>query len=49
MALKLEQAQLLLYRAATNLDGGLPSSHETTLAKLACNLAGFEVAMSLSR
>ena len=44
MALKLEGAQLLLYRAATNADRGLPSPYETTLAKLACNQAGFEVA-----
>lgn len=44
MALKLESAQLLLYRAATNADGGLPSAYETSIAKLACNLAGFEVA-----
>ena len=44
MALKLEAAQLLLYRAAVNADRGLPSPYETTLAKLACNQAGFEVA-----
>jgi alkylation response protein AidB-like acyl-CoA dehydrogenase len=44
MAVKLESAQLLLYRAATNADGGLPSAYETTIAKLACNTAGFEVA-----
>ncbi|WP_372399419.1 acyl-CoA dehydrogenase family protein [Azospirillum sp. HJ39] len=44
MALKLEGAQLLLYRAATNADNGLPSAYETSIAKLACNLAGFEVA-----
>jgi alkylation response protein AidB-like acyl-CoA dehydrogenase len=44
MALKLEGAQLLLYRAAANGDRGLPSAYETTLAKAACNLAGFEVA-----
>ncbi len=44
MALKLEGAQLLLYRAAVNADRGLPSPYETTLAKLACNQAGFEVA-----
>jgi len=44
MALKLEAAQLLLYRAATNADGGIPSAYETTIAKLACNNAGFEVA-----
>jgi alkylation response protein AidB-like acyl-CoA dehydrogenase len=44
MALKLEAAQLLLYRAATNADNGLPSAYETSVAKLACNQAGFEVA-----
>jgi len=44
MALKLEAAQLLLYRAAVNADRGLPSAYETTLAKLACNQAGFDVA-----
>jgi alkylation response protein AidB-like acyl-CoA dehydrogenase len=44
MALKLESAQLLLYRAARSADGGLPSPYETAIAKLACNQAGFEVA-----
>ena len=44
MALKLEAAQLLLYRAATNAVGRLPSAYETTVAKLTCNQAGFEVA-----
>lgn len=44
MTLKLESAQLLLYRAAVNADRGLPSARETTMAKLACNQAGFEVA-----
>src|SRR6201996_3479490 len=44
MALKLESAQLLLYRAATNAEGRLPSAYETTVAKLACNQAGFDVA-----
>jgi len=45
MTLKLESAQLLLYRAATNAgQGGLPDSYETAIAKAACNLAGFEVA-----
>ena len=44
MALKLESAQLLLYKAATGAEGGLPSAYDTTIAKLACNLAGFEVA-----
>ncbi len=44
MALKLEGARLLLYRAAVNADRGLPSAYETTLAKLACNQAGFDAA-----
>ena len=44
MKLKLESARLLLYRAASNADAGLPSGLETSLAKLACNRAGFEVA-----
>lgn len=44
MALKLESAQLLLYRAAINAEGKLPSAYETAIAKLACNQAGFEVA-----
>ena len=44
MAIKLESAQLLLYRAAANADRGLPSAYETAIAKSACNLAGFEVA-----
>src|SRR3954468_3898388 len=44
MALKLESAQLLLYRAATNADRGFPSAYETALAKAACNQTGFEVA-----
>jgi alkylation response protein AidB-like acyl-CoA dehydrogenase len=44
MAIKLESAQLLLYRAAVNADNGLPSAYETSVAKAACNQAGFEVA-----
>jgi len=44
MKLKLEAAQLLLYRAAANADHGLPSPEETALAKMACNQAGFDVA-----
>jgi alkylation response protein AidB-like acyl-CoA dehydrogenase len=44
MAIKLESAQLLLYRAAANADNGLPSAYETAVAKAACNVAGFEVA-----
>src|SRR5262249_40391776 len=37
MAIKLEGAQLLLYRAAANADRGLPSAYETAIAKAACN------------
>jgi alkylation response protein AidB-like acyl-CoA dehydrogenase len=44
MAIKLESAQLLLYRAAANADRGLPSPYETAIAKAACNQTGFEVA-----
>ena len=44
MKLKLEAAQLLLYRAAANADAGLPSPDETAIAKVACNRAGFECA-----
>ena len=43
-AVDLEAAGLLLYRAAVNADKGLPSAHETALAKLACNRAGFAAA-----
>lgn len=43
MTLKLEQAQLMLYKAALEGDDGLPSAHSTALAKLACNQAGWEV------
>ena len=44
MAVKLEAAQLLLYRAADGADNGMPSPFDTAVAKLACNQAGFEVA-----
>ena len=44
MAIKLEGAQLLLYRAAANADKGLPSAYETAVAKAVCNQAGFDVA-----
>ncbi|WP_416401271.1 acyl-CoA dehydrogenase family protein [Alicycliphilus denitrificans] len=43
MAMKLEQAQLMLYRAALEGEHGLPSAQSTAMAKLACNLAGWEV------
>ena len=45
MAVKLDAAQLLLYRAASSArDGRLPSAYETSIAKYAANTAGFEVA-----
>jgi alkylation response protein AidB-like acyl-CoA dehydrogenase len=44
MAIKLDGAQLLLYRAAANADRGLPSAYQTAIAKAACNQAGFDVA-----
>lgn len=44
MKLKIEAAQLLLYKAAANADSGFPSAMDTALAKLACNRAGHEVA-----
>jgi alkylation response protein AidB-like acyl-CoA dehydrogenase len=44
MKLKIESAQLLLYKAAVNADSGFPSAMDTALAKLACNKAGHEVA-----
>ena len=44
MKLKLEGAQLLLYKAAANADRGMPSPEDTALAKMACNQAGFDVA-----
>lgn len=43
MALQLESAQMLLYRAASAGDGQLPSAFDTAIAKLACNEAGFAV------
>lgn len=43
MWMKLEQAQLLLYKAALEGEHGLPSAQSTAMAKLACNMAGWEV------
>lgn len=43
MAMKLEQAQFMLYRAALEGERGLPSAQSTAMAKLACNMAGWEV------
>lgn len=44
MWMKLEQAQLLLYRAALEGEHALPSAQSTAMAKLACNEAGWFVA-----
>ncbi len=44
LKVQLEAARLLLYRAAVNADNGLPSAEETTMAKYACNQAGFAAA-----
>ena len=44
MKIKLDAAQLLLYRAAVNADNGFPSAEETAIAKVMCNRAGFVVA-----
>lgn len=44
MKIKLDAAQLLLYRAAVTADKGLPSPMDTAIAKAYCNQIGFEVA-----
>jgi len=44
LKVQLEAARLLLYRAAVNADNGFPSAAETTMAKYACNQAGFAAA-----
>lgn len=44
MHMRLEAAQLLLMRAVTKAESGLPSAQDTALAKLACNEAGFYAA-----
>lgn len=44
MWMRLEQAQLLLYKAALEGESGLPSAQSTAMAKLACNEAGWFVA-----
>jgi alkylation response protein AidB-like acyl-CoA dehydrogenase len=44
MAVKIDAAQLLLYRAIINAKDGLPSAYDTAVAKLSSNMAGFEVA-----
>jgi alkylation response protein AidB-like acyl-CoA dehydrogenase len=44
MAVKLDAAQLLLYRAAMNAQSELPSAYDASVAKYMCNTVGFEVA-----
>lgn len=44
LRMKLDAAQLLLYRAAAHADAGLPSAAETAVAKAFCNQTGFEAA-----
>lgn len=43
MAMKLESAQLMLYKAAIAAERGLPDAIETSMAKHMCNQYGFEV------
>lgn len=43
-AVRLESAQLLLWRATAEADRGLPSAFDTSVAKLAANEAGYEAA-----
>jgi alkylation response protein AidB-like acyl-CoA dehydrogenase len=44
VAVQMDGAQMLLYRAAVNAGTGLPSAYEAASAKLACNQAGYEAA-----
>ena len=44
MAMKLESAQLMLYKAVVAADRGLPSAMDTSMAKHLCNQCGFDVA-----
>ncbi|MDX1512203.1 MAG: acyl-CoA dehydrogenase [Gammaproteobacteria bacterium] len=44
MKMQLDAARLLLYRAATRADRGLPSAADTAVAKAFCNRAGFDAA-----
>lgn len=43
-AVQLESAQLLLWRAVSDADRGMPSGFDTSVAKLAANQAGFDAA-----
>lgn len=44
MAMKVDVARILLYRAATNAEEGLPSRLETSIAKAYANEIAFDVA-----
>ncbi|MCD2114893.1 acyl-CoA dehydrogenase [Rhodococcus rhodochrous] len=44
MKIKLDAAQLLLYRAAVDAENGFPSAEQTAIAKVMCNRTGFDVA-----
>ena len=44
MAVRLEAAELLLFRAAQRAGDGLPSAYDTAVAKYMCNTAGHYVA-----
>ena len=44
MQIRLDAGQLLLYRAASSADRGLPSPQEIAVAKAYCNQAGFDIA-----
>lgn len=43
MQVKIDAGRLLLYRAASNADRGLPTAQETSIAKYFCNQAGFDI------
>jgi alkylation response protein AidB-like acyl-CoA dehydrogenase len=43
MAVKLDAAQLLLYRAVANAVDGIPTAEDTAIAKAFCNQAGFDI------
>jgi len=44
MKMKIDSARLLLYRAAATAASGIPTALDSSLAKLSCNRAGYEVA-----
>ena len=44
MKMKLDAAELLLYRAVSNADTEFPDAQETSIAKAFCNETGFDVA-----